>query len=315
MTTTALVTGAAGFIGSRLAASLLESGVDRVVGVDRLSDYYDVAIKRRNLARIDCAAFEFVEGDLLVLDLVRLLDGVDVVFHEAAQAGVQPAWGRAFDTYVDDNIRATRRLLEAVVASGNRAKIVNASSSSVYGDVGESPVTEDRATNPLSPYGVTKLAAEQLVSAYAHGHGIDAVSLRYFTVYGPSQRPDMAFARMCTRIHQGLPIEVFGTGDQVRDFTYIDDVVRATILAWQRPTPTASIINIAGGSAVSLNDCIDVLAGLHGEAVERITHPHSRGDARRTNASTARAAELLGWFPLVSIETGLKSQFEATDGS
>jgi UDP-glucuronate 4-epimerase len=308
---TAIVTGAAGFIGSRLAAELLDSGAERVIGIDRLSSYYDVSIKRENLARLRGPRFEFVEADLLHADLASLLRGVDVVFHEAAQPGVRAAWGKAFGTYVDDNIRATQNLLEAVVASGNHAKVVNASSSSIYGDARSFPVTEDHPANPRSPYGVTKLAAEQLVSVYAQNHGVDAVSLRYFTVYGPGQRPDMAFARICSRILDGRPIDVYGSGDQIRDFTYVDDVVRATILASQRTTQSGDVINVAGGSAVSVNDCIELLSEFSGRTIERVEHPAALGDVQRTSASTDKAASILGWQPEVPIELGLKRQFES----
>ena len=224
----ALVTGAAGFVGSTLARRLLADGHD-VVGVDSVNDYYDRQLKRANLGRLASTGFQFVEADLNAVDLRSLLAGTEVVFHDAGQPGVRSSWGSEFDRYVTDNVRATQRLLEAALHADRLRRFVFASSSSVYGDAERYPTEETDRPQPLSPYGVTKLAAEHLCTLYARNHGLPTVSLRFFTVYGPRQRPDMAFTRFCRAVSDGRQIEVYGTGEQVRDFTYVDDVVEANL--------------------------------------------------------------------------------------
>ena len=231
----ALVTGAAGFIGSHLSERLLDDGVE-VRGVDRFSDYYDVALKRANLALLESRpGFSFTEGDLNELDLAQLLDGVDVVFHLAAQPGVRASWGREFEIYLRDNLLATQRLLEES-RSHELRRFVFASSSSIYGDAEHFPTKETDAPGPVSPYGVTKLAAEHLGRQYFKGFGVPTVALRYFTIFGPRQRPDMAFNRFISAGLDGEPIAVFGDGLQERDFTYVSDAVAATIAAGERGT-------------------------------------------------------------------------------
>jgi UDP-glucuronate 4-epimerase len=224
----ALVTGVAGFIGGRIALRLLADGHD-VVGVDALTDYYDPGIKQANLQRVEHPRFRFVEGDLNEVELAPLLADVEVVFHEAGQPGVRSSWGRDFGRYALDNVCATQRLLEEARGAERLRRFVYASSSSVYGEAERYPTEETDRPQPVSPYGVTKLAAEHLCSLYAHNYGLPTVSLRYFTVYGPGQRPDMAFTRFCRAVHEGRQIELYGTGEQVRDFTYVDDVVEANL--------------------------------------------------------------------------------------
>lgn len=303
-----LVTGAAGFIGSTLVEHLLTSGDAEVVGVDALTDYYDPALKRANLARLESPRLELVKQDINHADLDALLNDVDVVFHLAGQPGVRKSWGEDFSTYVDCNIGATQKLLEAAGrASGLRA-FINASSSSVYGDAERFPTLETDRPQPRSPYGVTKLAAEHLCGLYAQNFGVPTVSLRFFTVYGPRQRPDMAFTRFVRAAHTGEEICVFGDGTQIRDFTYVSDIVRAMALAAERPCPPGTVMNLSGGSSVSVNDVIDLLRELVGRDVDVAYGEPVPGDVLRTGGSSALTKELLGWTPEVSLEDGLRSQ-------
>jgi nucleoside-diphosphate-sugar epimerase len=306
----ALVTGAAGFIGSRIAARLLAEGHD-VVGVDALTDYYDPRIKLANLERL-AGRFRFVEGDLNTVDLGALLDGVEVVFHEAGQPGVRASWGTSFQHYTADNIDATQRLLEAAVRSGGLRRFVYASSSSVYGDAERYPTRETDRPQPVSPYGVTKLAAEHLCVLYARNHGLPTVALRYFTVYGPGQRPDMAFTRFCTALRDGREIELYGTGEQVRDFTYVDDVVEANLRVAQADAaavPPGTVLNVAGGSSTTVNEVLELLGEISGETVRVARRPAVPGDVWRTGGSTDAIKAAIGWAPHVDLRTGLQEQY------
>ena len=303
----ALVTGVAGFIGSTLADELLAEGW-QVRGVDRFTAYYEESAKRRNLDRATAAdAFELREADLLFADIDELLDGVDVVFHLAGQPGGRLSWADGFRTYNDLNVNVTQRLLEAVRGSAV-TRFVYASSSSVYGNVDRVPTDESHPTRPFSPYGVTKLAGEMLCTAYGANFGVPTVSLRYFTVYGPRQRPDMAFHRMIETVLDGGAFTRFGDGRQVRDFTYVDDVVAATISAGTAAIPPATVVNVAGGGSSTLNDLLDLIGATIGVDVSIEQHPDQPGDVRQTGGDITRARELLGWSPATTLATGIERQ-------
>jgi UDP-glucuronate 4-epimerase len=304
-----VVTGAAGFIGSHLAEALLAGGHD-VVGVDCLTDNYPAAEKQANLAIArEHDRFAFVGADLVTVDAERLLDGIDVVFHLAAEPGVRSSWGRRFDRYLRNNIRATQRLLEASSSAPER-RIVYASSSSVYGESERLPTPEDAAPQPLSPYGVTKLAAEQLCRLYHANHGVDTVALRFFSVYGPRQRPDMAFRRFCEAAVARDPIDVYGDGRQTRDFTFVGDVVAAARAAAGADGVAGEAYNIGGGSRVSLAATLELLAGIAGRPLDVRRHERESGDVQDTGADIARARDALGFEPATDLEAGLRAEFE-----
>ncbi len=305
----ALVTGVAGFIGSQLAEALLDDGAE-VRGVDRISDYYDPALKRSNLAHLAGRdGFELAEGDINSLDPEALLEGVEVVHHLAGQPGVRVSWGTEFEIYIRDNVLSTQRLLE-VCRDHRVKKFVLASSSSIYGDAESFPTSEDARPAPVSPYGLTKLAAEHLCRLYHRGFEIPTVALRYFTIFGPRQRPDMAFTRFIDAALTGGTIEVFGDGLQERDFTYVADAVAATIAAGDTGQP-GSVYNVAGGNHATVVDVLDILGELVGKPLEVTHEPPVIGDARKTGADTRRAREDLGYAPRTSLRDGLARQMEA----
>lgn len=305
----ALVTGAAGFVGSTLTRRLLGDGHE-VVGIDLLTDYYDVGIKQANLAGIAPERFEFRHEDLNRADLDALLAGVDVVFHQAGQPGVRKSWGEDFGVYLDANVRATQALLEAAKRAGTLQRFVYASSSSVYGDAERFPTLESDRPQPLSPYGVTKLAAEHLCSLYAANFGVPAVSLRYFTVYGPGQRPDMAFTRFVRAAVRGETITVYGTGEQIRDFTYVDDVVEANMRAALGSAAPGAVFNVAGGSNIAVNGVLSLLQELNGGALDVRYVDKVAGDVWRTGGSTHAIEAALGWKAEISLDEGLSRQLE-----
>jgi nucleoside-diphosphate-sugar epimerase len=308
MTERIMVTGAAGFIGSHLCDRLLRDGHE-VVGVDNLSDYYDLRLKRDNLdGLIGDDRFEFHERSLNDLDLDAALEGVSVIFHQAAQAGVRASWGRYFETYIDANIRATQRLLEAV-KERRLKRFLFAGSSSVYGETARLPMHESHPTRPVSPYGVTKLSAENLCLLYKKNFQVPVVCLRYFTVYGPRQRPDMAFYRVLQKARCGEPVTVFGNGTQTRDFTFIDDIVEANLLAMDY-SGNESVFNIGGGSRVALNRVLDILHELNGARFEILYQEACRGDVTHTFSDISLAGKELGYSPQVGIGDGLARQFE-----
>ena len=303
----ALVTGAAGFIGSHLTASLLDKGAT-VVGIDCFTDYYPRAIKERNLEENRLReGFRFAETKIETADLPALLDGVTHVFHLAAQAGVRKSWGKDFKTYTVNNIDATQLLLEACV---NRPieKFVHASSSSVYGDRAPIPMREDALPQPVSPYGVTKLAAEQLGYLYHVNFKVPTVAMRYFTVYGPRQRPDMAFNRFIRAAIKDEPITLFSDGEQTRDFTFVADAVAATIAAGERGVSGASY-NIGGGSRVSMNHVVKIIEKIAGHPLKIQREEAQKGDMRDTYADTTLAKKDLGFSPKVSLEEGIQAEY------
>jgi nucleoside-diphosphate-sugar epimerase len=301
-----LVTGAAGFIGSHVAERLLARG-ERVRGVDAFIDYYPRERKEANLAPLlGQARFQLVEVDLARADPAPLLEGVGAVCHLAAQAGVRASWGTSFRVYLDCNVLATQRLLEAA-RDAHLVRFVCASSSSVYGETDDLPMREDGRACPVSPYGVTKLAAEHLAVLYQRSYGIPTVSLRYFTVYGPRQRPDMAFHRFIAAALAGEPVTIYGDGEQSRDFTYIDDIVDGTLRALDEGPP-GEVINLGGGSSATLNRALSIIEGALGVEIERRHEPRARGDVRDTLAENLRARSLLGFSPAVPLEEGLPAQ-------
>lgn len=313
----ALVTGAAGFVGSTLARRLLADGHD-VVGVDSVNDYYGQQLKRTNLGRLAAPGFRFVEADLNTVDLRSLLAGTEVVFHLAGQPGVRSSWGSEFDRYVTDNVRATQRLLEAALHADGLRRFVFASSSSVYGDAERYPTEETDRPQPVSPYGVTKLAAEHLCTLYARNHGVPTVSLRFFTVYGPRQRPDMAFTRFCQAVRDGREIEVYGTGEQVRDFTFVDDVVEANLQVGTADidaVPAGSVFNVAGGSSTTVNEVLSLLEEISGRAVRVVRGAPVLGDVLRTGGSTEALSKATGWMPRVDLREGLEEQYRWAAGA
>jgi UDP-glucuronate 4-epimerase len=305
----ALVTGCAGFIGSHLSESLLADGHE-VLGVDCFNDNYARSQKLSNLRSVlDFESFRFARCDLAEADASRLLDGCDVVFHLAAEPGVRSSWGSRFDVYLRNNVAATQRLLEAALPLGD-LRFVYASSSSVYGEAESLPTREDTAPKPLSPYGVTKLGAEQLCQLYHENHGLDTVALRYFSVYGPRQRPDMAFHRFCRAALAGDPITVYGDGRQTRDFTYVADVVAATCAAATAEGTCGRVYNVGGGSRVSLREALELLEAASGHPLALRCEPREHGDVADTGADIARARSELGFSPRTSLEDGLRAEYE-----
>jgi len=308
-TETALVTGCAGFIGSHLTESLLADGV-RVIGVDCFNDNYARGEKLRNLelAR-SWGHFEFVPLDLSRGDLGDLLLESDVVFHLAAEPGVRASWGTRFETYIRNNLSATQHLLEAANLHPGR-RFVFASSSSVYGFAERLPTPEDTPCRPHSPYGATKLAAEHMSLLYHANFGVDVVALRLFSVFGPRQRPDMAFRRFCHAAVTGEPIRVYGDGEQTRDFTYVGDVVTALRVASTAPAASGRVYNIGGGNQVSVNDALRLLGEYADRSLDVEYLAMQHGDVRRTAADTTRARAELGFVPSVGVSEGLLREFE-----
>jgi UDP-glucose 4-epimerase len=287
---------------------LLAAGHE-VVGIDCFTDYYARARKEHNLeASRGHARFHFEEADLVTADLTRLLEGAAVVYHLAGQPGVRPSWGNQFDRYVRDNVIATQRLLEAL-KDAPIERLVFAGSSSVYGDAERFPTKEAALPRPVSPYGVTKLAAEHLTHLYTRNFGIPAVSVRYFTVYGPRQRPDMAFSRFMQAITAGDDIEIFGDGEQTREFTYVSDAVEGTVKAASADV-VGMVFNLGGGSRVTVNKVLATLEDISNLKIRREDLPAAPGDPRHTGASINLARERLGWEPRVALRDGMAKQWD-----
>ena len=308
------MTGCAGFIGSHLTETLLDRG-QSVVGIDCFNDNYGRAQKLANLREVrDWDAFEFVPIDMARGDLQEVAEGCDVVYHLAAEPGVRSGWGPRYEQFVRNNVIATQHLLEALKDRPG-VPFVHTSSSSVYGDSGTRPTPEDAPTVPMSPYGQTKLSGEQLCAVYAGAHGLDWRCLRYFTVYGPRQRPDMALHSFLRAALEGTAITVFGDGLQTRDFTYVADVVGATLAAadapeWAAPGP----VNVGGGSPVSVREALDLVGDLTGRPLEIHNLPAQPGDVTDTEADASLARELLGWEPSMTLREGLVRELEWLSG-
>ena len=306
----ALITGVAGFIGSQLAEALLADGV-AVSGIDCFTDNYGQAQKVRNVRSLtDWDSFDFVPSDLSVADLGDLVRDSDVVYHLAAEPGVRSSWGERYEQYVRNNLVATQRLLEAVRTEAPEARFVYASSSSVYGDADVRPTPEDAVLRPRSPYGQTKAAMEFLCRVYHDTFGLDVVGLRYFTVYGPRQRPDMAFNRLCSAAVEGSEFTVFGDGTQTRDFSYVSDIVAATRAAAVAPLADQRLFNLGGGSPAALREAIELVQELSGGNLRVSYQPSEHGDVRDTAADTSRAEAVLGFAPCVGLRAGLECEFE-----
>jgi len=323
-----VITGCAGFIGSHLTDRLLAHG-HTVVGIDSFADYYPRTVKEANLegARVN-PAFTLHEANILDLAaeaapggpggggaggsaFAALLHGSACVYHLAAQAGVRASWGSSFEIYARNNVLATQQLLEACAAA-KVPKVIYASSSSVYGDQDELPLREDMVPRPRSPYGVTKLAGEHLCGLYHANHGLDAVSLRFFTVYGPRQRPDMAFHKFIKAMLEGREIVIYGDGTQTRDFTYVDDIVEGLVLAQE--APAGAVMNLGGGNRVSLAEAIAALGEVMGVEPLVARQPVEAGDVRDTWADVSRAVELIGYRPTTTLPSGLAQEYAWLSG-
>ncbi len=312
--TTSIVTGAAGFIGSHLVDALLSRG-DRVIGVDHFNSYYDPALKRKNVAHLALNPhFCLVEGDIQHLDWAELLKDVDVIYHQAAQAGVRASWGEGFRDYTERNLNATQVLLEGAKAAPKLQRLVYASTSSVYGNAETLPTDESIPPQPVSPYGITKLAAERLCWLYHQNFGVPVTALRYFTVYGPRQRPDMAFHKFFKAFLADRPIPIYGDGQQTRDFTFISDAIAANLLAATVPAAIGEVFNIGGGSRVVLMEVLDTIDRIVGAPLRREYQGQARGDARHTAADVTKARQILGYDPQVPLAAGLAREWDWVRG-
>jgi len=290
------VTGAAGFIGSHLAEALDAAGHE-VAGIDCFTDYYDPVLKEENARDLDVRRLDLAEDELD-------FSGLDGVFHLAGQPGVR-SFGDVFPFYLRRNVLATQRVFAA--AARDAVRVVFASSSSIYGAAERYPTPEETRPRPISPYGITKLACEQLADAYARAFGLDCVVLRYFNAFGPRQRPDMAFTRIAFALADGTPFELFGDGDQSRGWTYVADIVDATVAAMERGHGT---YNVGGALEASLNEAIELFERVAGRTLDLRRGEAVPGDQRRTSADTTRIRSELGWTPRVSLEQGVRAQWE-----
>jgi UDP-glucuronate 4-epimerase len=303
-----LVTGCAGFIGSHLAESLLDDGAE-VVGIDCFNDNYGRPEKLRNLRQLtNWEAFEFTPIDLARGALEDVVADCELVFHLAAEPGVRNSWGGRYEQYLRNNVLATQHLLEALRLVPE-TRFVYASSSSVYGDSEQLPTSESAPLRPRSPYGQTKAAMEYLCNLYRMNFALDTVGLRYFTVFGPRQRPDMAFHRICRASLDNTEFVVFGDGRQTRDFTFVSDIVAATRAAATAQLGEDRIFNLGGGSPASVREAIDIVSELAGRPLPVRYAECERGDVRDTAADVTLAREVLGVVPSVDFAEGLEAEF------
>ena len=307
---THIVTGVAGFIGSNLAETILKKG-DRIIGVDQVNDYYNVDQKKANLAHLrQYEGFKFIQDDIQNLDWLELLKGVEVVYHQAAQAGVRASWGDGFRNYTERNINATQIMLEAAKETNSLQRFVYASTSSVYGNAETMPTPETIPPQPVSPYGITKLAAERLCWLYQQNFNVPVTALRYFTVYGPRQRPDMAFHKFFKAAIKDEAISIYGDGQQTRDFTFISDAIAANLAAGTVPEAIGEVFNIGGGSRAVLMDVLATMEEVIGQPIKKEFVAKARGDARHTSADISKAQKILGYNPQVSLAKGLAREWE-----
>jgi nucleoside-diphosphate-sugar epimerase len=311
---THLVTGVAGFIGSHIAETLLLQG-EKVIGIDQFNDYYDLSLKRKNAIDLEkYANFQLIEADIQAIDWQPILKDISVIYHQAAQAGVRASWGASFSQYTERNINATQILLEAAKEVPSLQRFVYASTSSVYGDAETMPTPETVCPEPVSPYGITKLAAERLCYLYHQNFGVPIVALRYFSVFGPRQRPDMAFHKFFKAAIAKQPINIYGDGQQTRDFTFVSDVVAANLSAAVVPDAVGEVFNVGGGSRIVLTDILDCVDRVIGDPIQRNYIEKAIGDARHTSADVTKARKILNYSPKVSMLEGLTKEWEWIQG-
>ena len=307
---THIVTGVAGFIGSHLAETLLKQDI-RVIGIDQFNDYYDPQLKEKNIVNLNqFSNFKLIKASIEDLDWQELLQSVDVVYHQAAQAGVRASWGKGFFDYTAKNINATQIILEAAKHAKSLKRIVYAFSSSIYGNAATMPTPETLCPQPVSPYGITKLAGERLCWLYQQNFGVPATALRYFTVYGPRHRPDMAFHKFFKAVIDDQAISIYGDGQQTRDYTYVSDAVAANLAAGKVPEAIGEAFNIGGGSRVTLMELLDIMEQVIGRSIRKDYVEKAKGDARHTSADITKAKKILGYCPKVSLSEGLTREWE-----
>jgi UDP-glucose 4-epimerase len=307
---THIVTGVGGFIGSHLAETLLQEGC-QIIGIDEFNDYYDPLLKEQNAVQLErYPSFTLIRANIQDLDWSKLLSDVDIVYHQAAQAGVRASWGQGFRNYTERNINATQIILEAAKDAANLKRFVYASTSSVYGNAETMPTPETIYPQPVSPYGISKLATERMCLLYHHNFGVPVTALRYFSVYGPRQRPDMAFHKFFRAAIYDETISIYGDGKQSRDFTYVKDVVAANLAAGVVEAAVGEVFNIGGGSRVMLADVLEQMETIIGRPMRKEFVATARGDARHTSADVSKAKNILDYNPQVSLKAGLTEEWK-----
>lgn len=306
---TKIITGVAGFIGSHLAETLLKQGAE-VIGIDEFNDYYSCQLKQNNVLNLkQYPGFKLIKASIQDLDWQKLLQSVDVVYHQAAQAGVRASWGKDFHHYTERNINATQIILEGAKQVKSLQRIVYASSSSIYGDAATMPTPETLCPQPVSPYGITKLAGERLCWLYQQNFDVPVTALRYFTVYGPRQRPDMAFHKFFQAAVNNESISIYGDGQQTRDYTYVSDAVAANLAAGEIPEAVGEVFNIGGGSRVTLMELLNIMEQVIGHPIRKDYVDKAAGDARHTSADVSKAEKILNYVPQVSLAEGLTAEW------